>query len=51
MKYEIIEIQGIDGLERHVRIENEYGECITFPAIDTNPNYIEFKAKLAEEQK
>jgi|LakMenEpi03Aug12_release.lakeMendotaPanAssembly.Ray.scaffolds.fasta_scaffold3353356_1 hypothetical protein len=51
MKYEIIEVQGIDGVEEHVIVETANNEYITFPALDSNPNYIQFKKQLAEEQK
>lgn len=51
MKYEIIEVQGIDGIQKHVIIEQEGGGYITFPAIDSNPNYVQFKLDIAEEQK
>jgi hypothetical protein len=51
MKYEIIEVQGIDGTEQHVVIEQENGGYITFPAVDSNPNYVQFKLDLAQEQK
>jgi len=51
MKYEIIEIEGIDGLEEHVVIDKGNGEYLTFPKLDSNPNYIQFKLDLAEEQK
>jgi len=51
MEYTTIEIQGIDGLERHIRIATEDGGYITFPAVDSNPNYVQFKLDLAQEQK
>lgn len=51
MKYTIVEIEGIDGVQEHVIIELERGAILTFPALDSNPNYIEFKKQLAEEQK
>jgi hypothetical protein len=51
MNYKIIKFEGIDGLEEHIVIEKENGEYLTFPAIDTNPNYIQFKLDIAEEQK
>lgn len=51
MKYEIIEIEGIDGPEEHVVIDKGNGEYLTFPKLDSNPNYIQFKLDLAEEQK
>jgi hypothetical protein len=51
MKYEIIEFEGINGLEKHVVIDRENGEYLTFPAVDSNQNYIQFKLDIAEEQK
>jgi hypothetical protein len=51
MKYDIIEVQGIDGIEEHVIIDTPDGGYITFPAVDTNPNYKQFKLDIAEEQK
>jgi len=51
MKYKIIKVDGLDGPEEHVVIEQENGGYITFPAIDSNPNYIQFKLDIAEEQK
>lgn len=50
MKYTIIEVQEIDGIKEHVILETA-GGIVTFPAVDTNPNYIQFKLDLAEEQK
>lgn len=50
MKYKIIKVDGFDGLEDHVVLETVNGECITFPAVDSNPNYIQFKLDIAEEQ-
>ena len=50
MKYTIIEIDGIDGPEKHVIIEHENGGYTTFPAVETNPNYVEFKKQIKEEK-
>jgi hypothetical protein len=51
MEYEIIQIEGIDGLEEHIVIDKGNGEYLTFPKLDSNPNYIQFKLDLAKEQK
>jgi hypothetical protein len=51
MEYEIIEVQGIDGVEEHVVIQMPDGGKLTFPAVETNPNYKQFKLNIAEEQK
>lgn len=51
MKYKIIEVEGIDGIEEHVVVDTPDGGYITFPAVDSNPNYIQFKLDLAKEQK
>ncbi|MFY8212097.1 MAG: hypothetical protein ACOVLB_05465 [Candidatus Nanopelagicus sp.] len=51
MQYQTVEIEGVDGLEQHIIIEKENGEYLTFPKLDSNPNYIQFKLDLAEEQK
>jgi hypothetical protein len=51
MKYKIIEVQELDGMQEHVIIELTDGGYITFPAVDSNPNYIQFKLDIAEEQK
>jgi hypothetical protein len=51
MKYKIIEVEGIDGIERHVVMELEDGGFLTFPAVNSNESYVEFQRKLAEEQK
>ena len=51
MEYEIIEVEGMDGPEEHIVIDKGNGEYLTFPAINTNPNYVEFKLQIAEEQK
>lgn len=51
MNYEIIQIEGIDGLEEHIVIDNGNGEYLTFPKVDSNPNYVQFKLDLAKEQK
>jgi len=50
MKYKIIEVEGINGLEKHVIIENENGGYTTFPASDDNPSYIEFKKQIGKEK-
>jgi len=51
MNYETIQIEGIDGLEEHIVIDKGNGEYLTFPKLDSNPNYIQFKSDLAKEQK
>lgn len=47
MNYEIIEIEGMDGPEEHIVIDKGNGEYLTFPAVDSNPNYIQFKLEIA----
>ena len=51
MEYTIIEVETIDGIQEHVVLEVENGGVITFPNVDSNPNYIQFKLDLAKEQK
>lgn len=51
MEYEIIEVEGMDGIEEHVVIQMPNNGKLTFPAVDTNPNYVQFKLDIAEEQK
>lgn len=51
MNYKTIEIEGIDGLEEHIVVDKGNGEYLTFPKLDSNPNYVQFKLDLAKEQK
>jgi hypothetical protein len=51
MEYKTIQIEGIDGPEEHIVINKGNGEYLTFPKLDSNPNYIQFKKDLAKEQK
>jgi hypothetical protein len=49
MKYEEIEINSISGTQKHIIIDNEDGSFKSFPADETNPEYIAFLAQLDQE--
>jgi hypothetical protein len=49
MEYRIIEVDDIGGVQEHIILEDGNGGYITFPAVDSNPNYIEFKKQITEE--
>jgi hypothetical protein len=51
MKYTIIEVETIDGVQEHIVLEVENGGIITFPKLDSNSSYAQFKLDLAKEQK
>ena len=48
MKYEEIEINSISGTQKHIIIDNEDGSFKSFPADESNPEYIAFLAALEE---
>jgi hypothetical protein len=49
MKYEEIEINSISGTQKHIIIDNEDGSFKSFPAEESNPEYIAFLAQLDQE--
>jgi hypothetical protein len=49
MKYEEIEINSISGTQKHIIIDNKDGSFKSFPADESNPEYIAFLAALEED--
>jgi len=49
MKYEEIEIQSAGGPQKHIIIDNGDGSFKSFPADESNPEYIAFLAQLEQE--
>jgi hypothetical protein len=51
MKYQEIEIENRDGeTQKHIVIDNEDGSFKSFPADESNPEYIAFLAQLEAEK-
>jgi hypothetical protein len=50
MKYEEIETEFMGETQRHIIIDNEDGSFKSFPADETNPEYIAFLAQLEAEK-
>jgi hypothetical protein len=50
MEYKEIEIQSMAGIETHIVIDNEDGSFKSFPADESNPEYIAFLAQLEAEE-
>ena len=48
MKYEELETNYMGVTQKHIIIENGDGSFKTFPADETNPEYIAFLAQLEE---
>lgn len=48
MKYETIEVAGIDGTQKHIIIDNGDGSFKSFPADESNPEYVAFLKALEE---
>jgi hypothetical protein len=49
MKYEEIEIESMGVTQKHIIIDNEDGSFKSFPADETNPEYVAFLAQLDQE--
>jgi hypothetical protein len=49
MKYEEIEVESISGTQKHIIIDNEDGSFKSFPADESNPEYVAFLAQLEQE--
>jgi hypothetical protein len=49
MKYEEIEIESMGVIQKHIIIDNEDGSFKSFPADETNPEYIAFLEALDKE--
>jgi hypothetical protein len=49
MKYEEIETELMGVTQKHIIIDNGDGSFKSFPADDTNPEYINFLAQLEQE--
>jgi hypothetical protein len=46
MKYEEVEIESMGVTQKHIIIDNEDGSFKSFPADESNPEYIAFLKKL-----
>ena len=49
MNYEEITIETFEGVFKHIQIDNGDGSFKSFPADETNPEYINFLAQLEQE--
>jgi hypothetical protein len=49
MNYEEIETEFMGQTQKHIIIDNEDGSFKSFPADESNPEYIAFLAQLEEE--
>ena len=49
MNYEEIEIQSLQGTQKHIIIDNGDGSFKSFPADESNPEYIAFLEALDKE--
>jgi hypothetical protein len=49
MKYEEIETEFMGATQKHIIIDNEDGSFKSFPADESNPEYIAFLAQLEAE--
>jgi hypothetical protein len=49
MNYQEIEIDSIEGIEKHILIDNGDGSFKSFPADESNPEYIAFLEALDQE--
>jgi hypothetical protein len=50
MKYEEIEVEFISGTQKHIIIDNGDGSFKSFPADESNPEYVTFIAQLEAEK-
>jgi hypothetical protein len=50
MKYEEIEIETLEGTQKHIIIDNGDGSFKSFPADESNPEYIAFLTQLEESE-
>ena len=51
MNYKEITVEGPEGESKHIIIDNGDGSFKSFPAEETNPEYIAFLAQLEAEKK
>ena len=51
MNYKEIEVESIGTIYKHIIIDNEDGSFKSFPADETNPEYIAFLKVLEENKK
>jgi hypothetical protein len=49
MKYKEVTYTGIEETQKHIIIENEDGSFKSFPADESNPEYVAFLAQLEDE--
>jgi hypothetical protein len=50
MKYEEIEVESMGVTQKHIIIDNGDGSFKSFPADESNPEYIAFLAQLETEE-
>jgi hypothetical protein len=50
MNYEEIEIESLTGTQKHIIIDNGDGSFKSFPADESNPEYIKFLEALDAEE-
>jgi hypothetical protein len=48
MKYEEVTTESFEGQQKHIIIDNEDGSFKSFPADESNPEYVAFLERLAE---
>ena len=49
MKYEEFTVETIEGVFKHIQIDNGDGSFKSFPADENNPEYVAFLAQLEDE--
>lgn len=49
MNYEEIEIESLSGTQKHIIIDNGDGSFKSFPADESNPEYVTFLQALEDE--
>ena len=49
MKYKEIEVVSINGTDKHIVINREDGSAYSFPADESNPEYVAFLEQLEAE--
>ena len=50
MKYEEIEVESRNGIQKHIIIDNGDGSFKSFPADESNPEYVAFLEALDAEE-
>ena len=49
MNYEEIEVETFEGVKKHIIIDNGDGSFKSFPADESNPEYVKFLSQLEAE--